>query len=197
MFTRKIATLSGVGIAGLALISAGAMATFTQTTQSYQQVTAGTMNVTLSGEGVLSDSAHTLTFANFGPTGSTFTTGDKLVTITNSGDISVNEITSQIGVSGDADLISQLYVCETSSGTVIRNGPLSAALGVQAIVGTLAPTSTDAYTINVYAGNATTACGAVTAVGAPAVSGTSTAPSLPNAAQGLNATVSVTVGYSG
>jgi predicted ribosomally synthesized peptide with SipW-like signal peptide len=197
---RKFATLGVVGLAALALIGAGAAATFTQTTQSYHPVQAGTMNVTLSGAGVLSNSDQTLTFATYGPTNSTFTTGDQAVTITNNGNIPVLEIVATIGSSGDATLISQLYVCEVSSGTVIYNGLLSGA-GAQAINGTLAaypgPNNTDGYIINVYAGNSTTACGAVTTVGNAAAPGTSTAPSLTDAVQGKNATVSLTVSYSG
>ena len=79
---------------------------------------------------------------------------------------------------------------------VIYNGPLSGGLYSQQIVGTLAATATDNYTINVYAGTETTACGAVVTVGQPAVAGTSTAPSLDNAVQGKTVTVSVTVTYS-
>ncbi|MHB8891847.1 MAG: hypothetical protein ACYC65_07355 [Candidatus Limnocylindrales bacterium] len=206
MALRKFATLGGVSIAGLALIGAGAAATFTQTTQSYQQVQAGTMDVTLSGDGALSNSDHTLTFAAFGPTNSSFTTGDNLVTIKNSGNITVQEITEQIGATGDGALISQLYACEVSwdSGSgiyrVIYNGPLSGGLGLQAIAGSLAPGATDTYKINVYAGSTVnTACGAVTGIGAAAPAAPAPNPaaiSLDNLAQGLSATVSVTVGYS-
>jgi predicted ribosomally synthesized peptide with SipW-like signal peptide len=200
MSLRKFANLGGVGLAGLALIGAGAAATFTQSTTSNHPVQAGTMNVTLSGAGTLSDSGRTLTFATFGPTNSSFTTGDQAVTITNNGNIPVLEIVATIGATGDTALLGQLYVCEVSSGQVIYNGPLSAA-GAQAINGTLTaypgPGNTDGYSINVYAGNVTTGCGAATTPGAPAVSGPSTAPSLLNSAQGQSATVSLTVDYSG
>jgi len=194
MSLRKIAGLLVAGALSIGLIGAGAAATFTQTTVSAQDVQSGSMNVVLSGAGVLSNSDHTLTFALYGPTGSTFTTGDNLVTITNVGNISVQEITEQISWAGDAGLMGELSVCETSSGTVIYNGLLSGGLALQAIAGTLAPTATDSYTINVYAGNVTTACGAVTAVGATAVPGISTSPSL--TIQNKTVTISVTVGYS-
>jgi hypothetical protein len=196
---RKLATLGVASVVGISLIGAGVGATFNQTTQSYHQIQVGTMNVTLSGAGVLSNSDHTLTFAAFGPTNSTFTTGDQAVTITNNGNIPVQEIVSTIGSSGDAALISQLYVCEVSSGMVIYNGLLSGG-GSQSILGTLAaypgPNNTDGYIINVYAGSATTACGAATVVGSPALTGTSTAPSLTDAVQGKTATVSLTVTYT-
>ncbi len=200
MWLKKIAALGGVGFAGLALIGAGATATFTQTTQSYQQITAGTMNVQLSTAvtgASLSNNNQTLTLPAFGPTQSSFTTGDQLVTITNNGNITVQEITEQMGVTGDSALINQLYVCEVSSGTVIYNGPLASGLSAQQIAGTLAPNATDSYIINVYAGAEPTACGAVTQIGATAVAGTSTAPSLDNNAQGKTATVSVTISYQG
>jgi hypothetical protein len=196
---RKLATLGVASVVGISLIGAGVGATFNQTTQSSQKIQVGTMNVTLSGAGALSNSDQTLTFATYGPTASTFTTGDQAVTITNNGDIPVLEIVATIGSSGDAALISQLYVCEVSSNQVIYNGLLSSA-GSQGINGTLAaypgPNNTDGYIINVYAGNSTTACGAVVTVGQTAVAGMSTAPSLTDAVQGKNATVSLTVTYS-
>jgi hypothetical protein len=194
---RKLATLGVAGVVGISLIGAGVSATFTQTTQSYQQVTAGTMHVTLSGTGVLSNNNETLTLPAVPSTASSFTTGDQLVTITNQGNITVSEILEQIGVTGDTALKSELSVCEVSSGFVIYNGLLSGGLYQQAISGTLAPNATDNYIINVYAGNETTACGAVTSVGTTAVSGTSTAPDLDNAVQGQTDVVSVTLTYQG
>jgi len=194
---RKLATLGVASVVGISLIGAGVAATFTQTTQSSQAINVGTMHVSLSSAtGTPSNSNETLTFDAFGPTGSTFTTGDHAVTITNDGNIPVLELVATIGSSGDPTLISQLYVCEVSSGTVIYNGLLSNG-GSQNIQGTLAVNATDGYIINVYAGNSTTACGAVTTVGATAVAGTSTAPSLTGTAvQGKTATVSLTVSYS-
>lgn len=200
MRLRNIAVLGGIGVAALALIGVGAAATFTQTTVSNQQIQAGTLDVTLSttlGGATLSNNGQTLTLAQFGPTQSSFTTGDQLITITNSGDITVNEITEQLGATGASALINELSVCEVSSGTVIYNGLLKDGLSLQSIAGTIAPAGTDSYTINVYAGSETTACGTVTTVGSTAVLGTSSGPSLDNSVMGLTANVSVTVGYSG
>jgi hypothetical protein len=116
----------------------------------------------------------------------------------NNGNITASEITEQLGTNYPASaLAAELYVCETSSGYVIYNGPLSAGLSSQAISGTIAPLASDYYTINVYAGTEPTACGAVTGVGSPAVAGTSTAPALDNAVEGESLNVTVTIGYSG
>jgi hypothetical protein len=141
-----------------------------------------------------------LTLNPLGPTGSSFTTGDQTVTITNEGNVGVNEITStpsDIVAAGanNAALANEAYLCEVSSGQVIYNGPLASA-PAQAIAGTLNPGDTDSYTVNVYAGSEPTACGAVTTVGAPAVAGTSTAPSLDNSAQGGVIDPTMTVSYT-
>ena len=136
---RKLAVLGVAGALGISLIGAGVGATFTQTTQSYQQIQAGTMHVTLSGTGTLSNSNETLTLNAVGPTASSFTTGDQLVTITNKGTIQVSEILEQIGVTGDTALKNELSVCEVSSGMVIYNGLLSLGLS-RSNPGTLAVT---------------------------------------------------------
>jgi len=201
MNARAIALLSALGVAGMGLVGVGSHAAFTQNTKSDQVITAGTMNVVLSVGAAQSGSGPTLTLSPVGPVNSTFTTGDQTITITNKGNIAVQEITSTPGDDFTASpantaLHSEAYLCEVSSGTVIYNGPLSAA-PAQAINGTLAATQTDSYTVNVYAGTATTACGAVTTIGATAVSGASTAPSLANDAQGGTIDPTLTVSYTG
>ena len=200
---RKMAMMGVMGVGGLGLIGAGAHATFTQNTVSSQKITAGTMNVDLSSPvaGVLGNNTPTLTFPAAGPENSTFTTGDQVVTITNNSNIPVSEVTSTPGdtvVASTANtaFAAQAYLCEVSSGVVIYNGPLSAA-PAQAIAGTLAAGATDTYTVNIYAGTATTACGSVTTVGATAVSGTSTSPSLSTTAQGGVIDPTMTVSYQG
>ncbi len=204
MWFRKLATMGGIGVAGLALIGAGATATFTQNTVSNQQVTAGTMNVQLSTEVAgadLSTDGHTLTLPAFGPTNSTFTTGDQLVTITNNSNITVQEIFEQIGYSGPDQLKNELYVCEVSSGTVIYNGPLAGGLSQQQIQGSLLKGATDSYYINVYAGStANTMCGSVTTIGSPIPASPGPNPAatdLQNDVQGQSGTVSVTLTYQG
>jgi predicted ribosomally synthesized peptide with SipW-like signal peptide len=195
----------------LGLIGAGAHAVFTQNTVSSQQIQAGTMNVTLSSTaaGVNGINTPTLTFANFGPTNSSFTTGDNLVTITNNSNIPVLEIVSTPSdtydssggaTSANSELAAQVYLCEVSSGEVIYNGLLADA-SAQGISGTLAPLGTDNYTVNVYAGNSVnTACGSVTSVGAPAPATDGPNPAatdLSNDAQGGVINPTMTVSYSG
>ena len=200
MNIRKMALLGVSGAAGLGLIGVGSHAAFTQNTTSSQQITAGTMSVVLSQGPATDTSTPTLTLSPVGPTGSSFTTGDQTITITNNGNIAVNEITSTPSdtvASGAANsaLAGAAYLCEVSSNTVIYNGPLSSA-PAQQIAGTLAPGATDSYTVNVYAGNEPTACGSVTQVGQPAAAGTSSAPELQNSSEGGVIVPTLTVSYN-
>lgn len=200
MNIRKMAMLGVSGVAGLGLVGVGSHAAFTQNTTSDQQIQAGTMKVVLSEGPANSSSGPTLTLSSVGPTGSSFTTGDHTITITNESNIPVNEIMATPGdnvAAGAANtaLAGEAYLCEVSSGEVIYNGPLHAA-PAQQIAGTLAATATDNYTVNVYAGTETTACGSVTSAGATAVSGPSTAPSLSNDAEGGVIDPTLTVSYS-
>jgi predicted ribosomally synthesized peptide with SipW-like signal peptide len=208
-----------MSIAGLGLIGAGAHAIFNASTTSTQQITAGTMNVTLSSPGAYGNNTPTLTFANFGPTNSSFTTGDNLVTITNNSGIVVKEIESTPGdtydssggpTSANSRLAAEVSLCEVSYGPggtpayVIYNGLLSAA-PAQAINGTLAgapgPGNTDSYLVNIYAGSTVnTACGSVTTVGAfaPAADGPNPAATdLSDDAQGGVINPTMTVTYTG
>ena len=191
-----------LGVAGIGLVGVGAHAVFTQNTTSSQQITAGTMNVTLSttGAGAVGNNTSALTLAPVGPTGSSFTTGDEVVTITNHSNIPVN-ITS-IGTGSTyptSALATELYICEVDPyGYVDYNGPLSGATSVPYGPGNpIAPLATEPMIMNIYAGNETTACGAVTHVGHQAVSGISTAPSLTSGAEGQSIAVTVTTGFSG
>jgi predicted ribosomally synthesized peptide with SipW-like signal peptide len=199
---RNLAMTGALGVAGIGLVGVGAHAVFTQNTTSSQQITAGTMNVTLSttGAGALGNNTSALTLAPVGPTGSSFTTGDEVVTITNHSNIPVN-ITS-IGTGSTyptSALATELYICEVDPyGYVDYNGPLSGATTVPYGPGNpIAPLATEPMIMNIYAGNETTACGAVTHVGHLAVAGTSTAPSLGNGAEGQSIVVTVTTGFSG
>jgi len=207
MKLKSMAMTGVMSLAGLGLVGAGAHAVFTQNTVSSQQVTAGTMNVTLSSTApdAAGNNTPTLTFANFGPTNSSFTTGDLPVLITNNSNITVLEIESTPSdtfdgsggpTSPNSRLAAEAYLCEVSSGEVIYNGPLAAA-PAQGITGFLAPSATDNYSVNIYAGSETTACGSVVTTGATAVSGTSTAPALNKDAEGGVINPTLTVSYSG
>ena len=137
MKLKSIAMTGVMSLAGLGLVGAGAHAVFTQNTVSAQTITAGTMNVTLySTDAVGGNNTANLALANLGPTGSTFTTGDQLVTITNNAPFVVSEITATPGDTFDSSggptspnsrLAAETYLCEVSSGEVIYNGLLSAA----------------------------------------------------------------------
>ena len=199
---KNLAMTGALSVAGLGLIGVGAHAVFTENTTSSQQISIGTMNVTLSttGAGVLGNNTSALTLAPVGPTGSSFTTGDEVVTITNNSNIPVN-ITS-IGTSSTYPTsveATELYICEVDPyGYVDYNGPLSGATTVPYGPGNpIAPLATEPMIMNIYAGNETTACGAGTHVGFKAVSGTSTAPSLTSGAEGQSIAVTVTTGFSG
>ncbi len=65
------------------LIGVGSHAAFTQDTASQQSITAGTMKVVISEGAPTASSGSSLALAPFGPTGSSFTTGDHTITITN------------------------------------------------------------------------------------------------------------------
>ncbi len=193
---KKFVTLGGVGLAGLALIGAGATATFTQSTTSNHPVQAGTMNVVLSGAGTLSTDQRTLTFAPLGPTGSSFVYA-QLVNVKNVGDIPANFVYETLTAAGGSDLIAGLHVC-ISSDNILYNGPLSSAPVGQQLAGPLAANGgTDKYTVTIYAGDQVTPCGTGVAMGALQPGVTSPAPSLPNAAQGQSVTIGVRMDFEG
>jgi predicted ribosomally synthesized peptide with SipW-like signal peptide len=85
--SRRLLTVGAMGVAAFALIGAGATATFNDAAQSRQQITAGSMHMTISGPADSWTNGKILTLKTTGPVGSTFTTGPQLVTVTNEGDI--------------------------------------------------------------------------------------------------------------
>jgi hypothetical protein len=202
MKIKAIAMTGVMSLAGLGLVGAGAHAVFTTSTSSAQTVSSGTLAVTLTGNGTLSNGATTLTFAPLAKLGSSFTTGDELTTMTNTGTIAAKEITATTAASGNSNLEADVYFCQVSSGEVIYNGPVAGAvaLGTQSITGSIAVGSTDNNTINIYAGpTEPEACGAVTTVGAAAPSADAVNPaaaSLTNVDEGGTLSISLTVGYS-
>ncbi len=208
MITRTLLVSSVIAVAGLGLIGVGSHAVFTQNTVSSQQITAGTMKVVIyEGNTDPGNAGANVVMAAVGPTNSTFTTGDKKVTIHNVGNIDVQEImlTPETNAASNPEslaLAAQVSVCMVSLnsnnvGVVIYNGLLS-GFTAQNIQGTLAANSgMDYYSVNYYAGHVTTACGAVTTVNAPAVSGISAASDLTGPAEGGVITPTITVGYSG
>jgi hypothetical protein len=207
--STKVLVGSAAGLAALALVGTGAGATFTDATHSVQTVKAGTLNMTLSGSGVLSNDQKTLTFGDTAPTGSVFDTTPQDVTIHNSGNIPASEVfisASDVNPGGANDLALRngMNLCIYSPpsvnggpGGVVFNGPLTTleSLGGgqgQQIAGNVPPGQTDAYTAEFYAGKDSSKCG--TGV----YGGTYKQPaSLTQDAQGGSVTPSITVSYTG
>ena len=175
---KKLAMTGALSVAGLGLVGMGAHAVFTENTTSQQQITAGTMHVTVHSDDatvVQGDNSSTLTLA---PTnaveGSSFVEAYHVV-ITNNGDIPVTEVSyqltdSQNGSPASVALESELWSCLYSGsgeqggnqGEVYFNSPLSTVLtwgaGASKFL-SLAPGATDDYTLVVYAGSSNNGCG--------------------------------------
>lgn len=196
---HKIIATIGAGVAGLALIGAGAGATFTDATHSSQHILAGTMDVRvgLTG-GDHASFGKTVTLPDASPTNSTFQTAATEFEIWNNSNITVQEVWvngSAAGRSTAADdaLFNQTNVCiyspnngPSNPGGVVYDGKLSNFVATgQQVMGPLAPGATDHYTAEFYAGNVTTQCGAETTA------------SLDNSAQGGTITPQVDVSYNG
>lgn len=212
MKLRTIAILGALGVAAIALIGAGASATFTQNTTSSQSITAGTMNVTLAATGASGNGSPNITLAPVGPVGSSFVTPATLITITNNGNIPVNEVALQFSdTHNNTTLQSETWACFYSDGYLFVNEPLTTVEGYGSVevAGTIAAGGTDSYTVVFYAGSTDGGCGAAFTgysggaytsaegySGAPAFGTNPTAASLTNSAQGGVLTPSVTVSYT-
>lgn len=220
MKLNRIAIGGAAGIMGLGLIGVGAHAAFTTTTQSHQQVTAGTLKVvfsTNSAIGATGTGTTTLALKDVGPTNSSFVTSTK-VTVKNVGTVVANNlrlaVTATVGApANSANLESQMWAC-LSAGTagnthIVFNEPLSTAMGYGTITvgGTIQLAATETYTLTLYAGSTDAGCGtAFTGVsghawttsshlrGTTATKNTA-AISLNNTAEGGVVTPKVTVNY--
>jgi hypothetical protein len=193
MKTRTIAVLGGLGVAAIALIGAGASATFSTSTTSSQSITAGTLSVVLYGpSGSSGDGSNALTLPSVGPVGSTFASTPVEVQIYNNGNITASEITLQVtDTNNNSTLQGEVWACmvsgwASSSPWIMFNQPLwqiesygSLPLAGQGIpvsaTGTdIAPGASDYYTLQFYAGpTAATQCGST-------VKWTDPAPAYPN-----------------
>ena len=191
---RTVAVAGGLGLAGMGVVGVGAHAMFSATTSSAQTIPAGTVDMTLFSpfHGVKGNYTPNIRFADLGPEGSTFTTWDQLVTVTNRSDIPVSDITATPGDSTDGSPASvafanEVSLCEVSLDRVIYNGLLHLAPAL-AIDDTLAaspgPGNTLDYAFNIFAGHALTACGTGTPGTWPAPAGFSNAPPLNPDAEG-------------
>jgi hypothetical protein len=127
-----------------------------------------------------------ITLPPVGPVGSTFDSTAIPITITNTGNIPATEI--QLGVSDTNDnttLQGELGMCLCKSGATHLNGLLTALEGTHALVpDTLAVGGTDTYSMDFYAGQASSVCG-----GSPV-------PSLTTGAEGGSVTATITVTFN-
>jgi predicted ribosomally synthesized peptide with SipW-like signal peptide len=222
---RNLAMTGALSVAGLGLIGVGAHAVFTSNTVSSQQITSGTLAVALSSPDAANPlcvnaagDCQSLTWDTLGPVGSTYTTGDQTVTVTNAGNLPVYETSFKLTASGTSNLVNESSVCITrpwgGGQRVFYNGPLPGISGVLVPIAgwpVIAGAATDTYTVNVYAGTEPTACGGIYSgltgdsptyvLGGSAhiwdvpVGTTSMAPSLSNLSEGGSMTVTVAMTY--
>lgn len=222
---KNLAMTGALSVAALVLVGTGAHAVFTTSSTSSQTITAGTLAVALSSPDAASSACVTavgdcqsLTWNPLGPVGSTYTTGDQTVTVTNAGNLPVYETSFTLTASGASSLESESSVCITrpwqGGQEVFYNGPLPGISGVLVPIAgwpVIAGAATDTYTINVYAGTEPTACGGTYSgvagvsyiyvpggaahIWNPPTGSTSSAPSLDNLAEGQSMTVSVAMTY--
>jgi hypothetical protein len=219
--SRKILTAGAVGVAALALIGTGAGATFTDAVHANRTVTAGTMNVQITdgAGGSVSADGKTVTLPAVGPTGSTFESEHKIITITNNGDIpatadAIQMTESHVGTANNNALLAQTYVCiqstDYSGGPWTEgNGPLAAAVVLNPTVEqnpvVLQPGDTMTFSVDFYAGQDSSYCHEVWSDGSHTearwesyMGGPYHTPaSLTNAAQGGTITPTMTFSFTG
>jgi predicted ribosomally synthesized peptide with SipW-like signal peptide len=167
-YSRKAITAGAVGVAALALIGTGAGASFTDAVHSNRTINAGTMNVQISdgAGGIVSPDGKSVTLPAVGPTGSTFLSEHKVVTIKNNGDIAataeaIQMTESHVGTANNNALLAQTNVCiqstDASGGPWTEgNGPLATAVALTPTVAqnpvVLQPGQTMTFSVDFYAG---------------------------------------------
>ena len=162
-FSRSTLTLAGIAVLGIAGVGIGAGATFTDAVNATQSITAGTLNMTVSGPTGSTTNGKTVTLAAVGPVASTFSTGPQLVTTTNSGDITASAILlSASDTNNNATFKSELYVRisswsgpnMTGSEVVVYDGTLAnMEANPISIMGPILPGQTDPFNVTYYAGS--------------------------------------------
>ena len=124
-----------------------------------------------------------ITLPTVGLVGSTFDSTPIPITITNTGNVPVTEM--QVAVSdtnNNATMEQELGLCLYNSVASQLNGLLASLKGTHALLpGTLAVGGTDTYSVDFYAGQASSVCG-----GSPV-------PSLTTGAEGGSVTTTITV----
>lgn len=225
--SRKFLTAGAIGVAAIALIGAGASATFTTATESSQTVTAGTIGMVVYAAGSdCPDATYnctSLTLPAVGPVGSTFETPATVVYMKNTGYIPVSykaiKMSETHPALPNADALrDQMNVCimgwDPSVGAwpggawVEGNGPLTAAvaLGVAQNGVVVQPGATTWYKVSFYAGQNSANCSSNVHSDGPNtllawdgyLGGAYTTPaSLTNAAQGGVVTPKLTFSFTG
>lgn len=208
--SRKFLTVSALGVAAFALIGAGASATFTDSANGSQQITAGKMSlVAHSVGGTTSSDGKTVTLPAFGPTGSVFETTNNPVLITNTSNITVTELEITLsdannGAANSLALRSQVNVCMWSDPWIVANGKLTTGEALSPAVGLnkvdLAPGETETLYVDFYAGKDAAKCGTTSSSGPNTAShwGSYSQPaSLTNEAQGGVVTPTMTFKFIG
>ncbi len=223
--TRKALTVGAISVAALALIGTGAGASFTDAVNNTQHITAGTMNVKITdgAGGSVSPDGKTVTFASFGPQGSTFETPQKVITIRNNGNIpamakSIQMTESHVGTANNNALLAQTNVCIQSTDPAGEggggpwtegNGPLTTALALNPTVAqnpfVLQPGETMTFSVTFYAGQDSANCNEVSSDGTNTKNTWDgydggpyhTPASLTNAAQGGTITPTMTFNFTG
>jgi len=179
--SRKVLIAGAIGVAALALIGAGAGATFTGSVNAAQTITAGTMNlqITNGGGGTVSPDGKSVTLPAFGPTGSTFETTHRVLTVTNTGNVTVTTLAFQMteshaGTANNNALLAQTNVCiestDLSGGPWTEgNGPLATAIALNPTVVenpvTLVAGQSMTFSVDFYAGQNSSQCHPVSSDG--------------------------------
>jgi predicted ribosomally synthesized peptide with SipW-like signal peptide len=217
--SRKFLTVSALGVAAFALIGAGATATFHDSVNGSQTITAGTMNVQITdgAGGSVSGDGKSVTLPPTGPVGSQFQTTHRIITVKNNGNIAVDSakisMTEAHGSSGPNNaLLAQTNVCiqstDYSGGPWTEgNGPLTAAIALGVVQNDvhLLPGDSLTFSVDFYAGQNSTQCHAVHSDGPNTntawdgyLGGAYTTPaSLTDAAQGGVITPTLTFSFTG
>ena len=129
--SRKFLTVGAIGVASLALIGAGASATFTDALNLNQSITAGTLDMRISGDGDVSDGGKSLKLQAVGNAGSTLAAGPSVVKLTNTGTLDAKIVSLAVTNAQPAPdahddaLRDQLNVKITSGGTTVFVGKLT------------------------------------------------------------------------
>jgi predicted ribosomally synthesized peptide with SipW-like signal peptide len=181
--SRKFLTVGALGVASFALIGAGATATFNDSVQARQTITAGAMNMTIDSTAKDSwSNGKTLTLKAEGPVNSTFSTGAQAITVTNHSNIDAKMVKLAVSAPGNnGTLAAELYVKISVDDAVVYNNLLSKLEGFAAplITGqTIAAGSHMTADVTFYAGS-------------------ENSPSLSDGAQGGSVTPTFKVSFTG